>query len=111
MGKGLLAKDYRDAIQAAKGNVTEAAESLGVSRQAVYDAVARYKTVKDELHKWRKTAVTEAEGRLFDAMRRDEEWAIKMVLRTQRPEHWERTQKREVKQEGEHKVVVEYVDE
>ena len=98
--KGLNASQYRDAIRQAKGNVTEAAEALDVSRTAVYDAVRRWKTVRQELHKWRKTAVTEAEGRLFEAMRRDEEWAIRMILRNQRPEQWEPKKKQEVEHSG-----------
>jgi len=98
--KGFNASEYRDAIRQAKGNVTEAAEAMGVSRTAVYDAIRRYKTVKKELHKWRETAITEAEGRLFDAMREDEEWAIRMILRTQRPEKWEPKQKKQIEQEN-----------
>ena len=93
--KGYTAKQYREGIRQAKGNVTEAAEALNVSRTAVYDAVRRYKTVRKELKKWRKTAVTEAEGRLYDAMRRDEEWAIRLILRTQRGGKWNPTEKHE----------------
>jgi hypothetical protein len=98
--KGYNASDYRDAIKQAKGNVTEAAEALNVSRTAVYDAIRRWKTVREELHKWRQTAITEAEGRLFDAMREDEEWAIRMILRTQRPEKWEPKRQQEVEHSG-----------
>jgi len=98
--KGYNASDYRDAIKQAKGNVTEAAEALNVSRTAVYDAIRRWKTVREELHKWRQTAITEAEGRLFDAMREDEQWAIRMILRTQRPEKWEPKRQQKVEHEG-----------
>jgi len=98
--KGYNASDYRDAIKQAKGNVTEAAEALNVSRTAVYDAIRRWKTVREELHKWRQTAITEAEGRLFDAMREDEEWAIRMILRTQRPGKWEPKRQQQVEHSG-----------
>jgi len=98
--KGYNASDYRDAIKQAKGNVTEAAEALNVSRTAVYDAIRRWKTVREELHKWRQTAITEAEGRLFDAMRQDEEWAIRLILRTQRPEKWEPKKKQQLEHSG-----------
>lgn len=98
MGKGITAKQYREAIRDAKGNITEASNALGVSRRAVYDAIAKYKTVKDEHEKWKETAVTEAEGRLFDAMRRDEQWAIQMILRHHKPEVY--TEKKELHHDG-----------
>jgi len=60
-----------------------AAQHLGVSRQAVYDAIHKYSTVKDVLDEERASVVDEAEGRLIKAMRNDREWAIKMILRTQ----------------------------
>lgn len=98
--KNLKADDYIRAIKAGNGVITLAAKKLGVSRQAVHNAVNKYVTVKDALDEAQAVTVDEAEGRLIKAMKTDQKWAIKMILRTQGGERWQETQRVEHAGEG-----------
>lgn len=71
-----------DAVREAKGNMSIAAESLGCTRQTIYNASKRWATVRAEIASQRETVIDLAEEKLLDKLN-DGEWhAVKYVLST-----------------------------
>jgi hypothetical protein len=62
------------------GNMAGMARSLGASRQAIYDAVARYEPVKLALFQERETMIDVAEAHLYEWVLAGEPWALRYVL-------------------------------
>lgn len=71
-----------EAVRKATGNLSVAAKILKCSRQTVYNASKRWKTVAAEIAQQRATIVDLAEQRLIDKVNEGQWPAIKYVLST-----------------------------
>ncbi len=71
------------AVKKAKGNLSSAAQSLGVTRQTLYNYRNRYSTVRDAIDEQRETMLDNAESVLYDAVLAGEAWAVCFFLKTQ----------------------------
>lgn len=106
------AGEIADALREAGGIITEAARKLDCSRTTIYKAIDEYKTVEEAREDARDELVDRAEKKLVEKVDRGEDWAIRMVLRTQRPDEWEREKKQEttIKGDSDNPVPFEWVD-
>jgi hypothetical protein len=83
MGKQrYTAGEVAAALRTAKGMVTIAAHNLGCDVDTVLNYCRRYPTVEAVKREARNEVLDEAELRLWQAIRRDEAWAISFCLRT-----------------------------
>lgn len=73
-------KKLRVAIAETRGNLTGAARKLGVSRQAVHDAVDKY-SVQSAVLDARTLRVEKAEDVLDQAVDRKQPWAVSLTLK------------------------------
>ncbi len=71
-----------DAVRKATGNLSVAAKLLGCSRQTVYNAQKKWKTVAAEIDQQREKVVDLAEQRLIDRVNAGDWHAVKYVLST-----------------------------
>lgn len=66
---GYNAGEVIDALDKAKGNVSEAADILGCSRSTIYNARDEYKTVAERFEYWQQKRIDDAEsliGKCFE---------------------------------------------
>src|SRR4029453_9167187 len=70
------------ALRASKGMVSIAAQRLGCEQETVMNYCRRYPTVEAVKREARNEVLDEAELRLWQAIRRDEPWAIAFTLKT-----------------------------
>lgn len=83
MGKQrYTAAEVGAALRASKGMVSIAAQRLGCDQDTVLNYCRRYPTVEAVKREARNEVLDEAELRLWQAIRRDEAWAITFCLRT-----------------------------
>lgn len=75
-------EQYIEAIRKSTGNLSVAAKLLGCSRQTVYNAVARWKTVAAVVSQQREKVVDLAEQKLIEKLKASEWPAIKYTLST-----------------------------
>lgn len=75
-------KQVLAAVRKATGNLSVAAKLLGCSRQTVYNASLRWKTVRAEIASQREKVVDLAEQKLIEKLKASEWPAIKYVLST-----------------------------
>jgi transposase len=94
------AEQVATALREADGIITDAAEALGCSRSTIYRAMDEYVTVKEAREEAQADLVGEAESQLAQKMREGDMKAIRMILRTQRPEKWEPKRQQKVEHEG-----------
>jgi predicted signal transduction protein with EAL and GGDEF domain len=73
---------YIQAIQNHNGNVTRAANELGITRQAVYDRARQSARVQIALDDARENMLDEAESALLKAVKSGEGWAVCFALKT-----------------------------
>lgn len=73
-----------ETIEAKQGIITAVAQSLNVSRRAIYDAAERWQTVKEAIHHARfdydEGLLDEAEIKLREAVRGGESWAVRYTI-------------------------------
>lgn len=79
----LTLEGVRDALSAARGNLSRAAESLGCSRQAIYDFIRNHPELEQVRIEARQGALDRVEDRLWDAAEAGEPWAVTFALKTQ----------------------------
>lgn len=72
-----------DAIRRAEGNLTAAAEALGVSRSTIYRYVTDRATVKEALDETRESLIDTAENQLAKKIKSGDMTAIIFFLKTQ----------------------------
>jgi hypothetical protein len=94
------AEQVATALREADGIITDAAEALGCSRSTIYRAMDEYVTVKEAREEAQADLVGEAESQLAQKMREGDMKAIRMILRTQRPEKWEPKKKQQLEHSG-----------
>jgi len=84
MGRKRLYSDEQivAALTETKGMVYLAADRVGCSPDTIYARAEKSKAVKDAIRNERGKVVDTAELKLFDAIQRDEPWAIRMALMT-----------------------------
>lgn len=83
MGKQrYTAGEVSAALRASKGMVSIAAQRLGCDQDTVLNYCKRYPTVEAVKREARNEVLDEAELRLWQAIRRDEPWAIAFCLKT-----------------------------
>jgi hypothetical protein len=70
------------ALRASKGMVSVAARRLGCEQETVLNYCRRYPTVEAVKREARNEVLDEAELRLWQAIQRDEAWAISFCLKT-----------------------------
>src|ERR1700681_872469 len=78
----LIESDVEAAIKLHEGNVTLAAETLGVRRDELWDFVLRWPTLLILLENLREMLVDAAEEVLRVALRAKKPWAVTFILRT-----------------------------
>lgn len=75
-----------NAIWTAKGKVSLAATKVGVSPRTVYNYAEKYKTVQqaidDARAAWDESLVDLAEVKLYESVKDNKPWAVKMALAT-----------------------------
>jgi hypothetical protein len=71
-----------DAIQAAEGNLTEAARIIGCSRTTIYNYMEKYVTVKQTYEEVNEKTIDWVEDKLLDQCRRGNMTAIIFFLKT-----------------------------
>jgi hypothetical protein len=71
-----------DVLKATRGMVYLAAESLGCSHVTVYNYIKRHPSIRLAWESFSGQVGDIAETRLFDAIERDESWAIAFYLKT-----------------------------
>jgi Bacterial regulatory protein, Fis family len=74
--------DAISAITATAGNLSEAAERLGVCRQTLYTFAKARPKVQEAIAHGRAVIVDKAERKLVEAIEAGESWAIALTLRT-----------------------------
>jgi hypothetical protein len=75
-------KQVVEAILLNKGLIYNTAQSLGCTRQTVYDYRDKYESVRQAIEDARYQILDVAEDRLFKAVESGEPWAIPFMLRT-----------------------------
>jgi len=94
------AEQMATALRQSDGIITDAAEALNCSRSTIYRAMDEYVTVKEAREEAQAALVDEAESQLANKVREGDMSAIRMTLRTQRPEKWEPKRQQEVEHSG-----------
>lgn len=79
----LTTKQIETAIQEKRGNVAAVARSLGVSREAIYKQIRKYKTLQGALDTARETMLDNAETALYDQALEGNTTALIFFLKTQ----------------------------
>lgn len=77
------AKQYADALIAARGIVADAARALGVDRSSVHRAINRYQTVADARDDAREAQIDRVESKLLNEIDNGNITAIIFYLKTQ----------------------------
>jgi transposase-like protein len=94
------ADEVAQALRDADGIVSEAARILGCARSTIYRAMDEYVTVKEAREEAQASAVDTAERKLMDLVEQGDFKAVRMLLRTQRPDKWNPKQKVEHSGDG-----------
>ena len=76
-------EQYIAAIHKSRGLLTAAADSLGVSRSALYDAAKRHPEIQQAIEDARDRTTDLAEGKLFQKINEGDNTAIIFYLKTQ----------------------------
>jgi hypothetical protein len=76
-------EEIAEAITAANGLISVAAQSLGCSRTTIYSAIKRWKYVQEALEDSRERTLDFAEGKLFQQIKKNNMTAIIFFLKTQ----------------------------
>jgi hypothetical protein len=76
------ATDIIKALDAHYGMVYLAAKALGCSHQTIYNYAKRYKSVQEAIDRNRGHVIDTAEVALFDAILKQEHWAVTFALKT-----------------------------
>jgi predicted RNA binding protein with dsRBD fold (UPF0201 family) len=71
------------ALRAAEGIISNAAQRLGVTRQAVHARISRHPTLQAVRDEARESVTDLAESMLIENIRRGEAWAVCFYLKTQ----------------------------
>lgn len=101
------AKEYAQAIRDSKAIVKNAAGKLGVSRQAVYNAIKKYPSVKEAFDDSREDTLDFAESKLFEQIAQGNMTAIIFYLKTQ-AKHRGYIEKQEIANSGDMTIKVVY---
>ena len=72
----------KQALQESNGNISHAARSLGISRNAIHQHVNANPELKQILDDSRQTMLDEAENALLSAVREKRGWAVCFTLKT-----------------------------
>jgi predicted transcriptional regulator len=75
--------EVAQALRAAEGIISNAAQRLGVTRQAVQQRISRHPTLQAIRDESREGVTDLAESQLIEAIRRGEAWSICFYLKTQ----------------------------
>lgn len=70
-----------DALRSCKGNVSRAADKLGIERNALYNTI-QYYGLEQVLHDQRERVVDVAEEKLYESVCAGKRWAVSLTLRT-----------------------------
>jgi len=76
-------EQYIEAIHKSRGLLTAAADGLGVTRKAIYDAAKRHPEVQQAIEDARDRTTDLAEGKLFQKINEGDNTAIIFYLKTQ----------------------------
>ena len=76
------ATQVADALDKHKGMIYLAANALGCSHNTIYNYAKRHPTVQDAIDRNRGQVLDTAELSLYNAILREEHWAITFALRT-----------------------------
>ena len=87
------AAEIASALRDADGIVSEAARILGCARSTIYRAMNGYVTVRQAREEAQAKAVDKAERKLMELVEEGNFKAVRMLLRTQRPEKYNPTRK------------------
>lgn len=98
-----------EALRASKGMVYIAADALGCTAKTVYNYIERYPEVKEARKAARGRTLDVGELKLFNAVERDEAWAIAFLLKTLGKERGY-TERQEVSSDGNITIKVIYGD-
>lgn len=72
----------REAIKNSKGILTVVAQKCGVTRNAVYVYIENHPELKPDLQNERESMTDFTEGKFFQAINNNENWAISLYLKT-----------------------------
>jgi hypothetical protein len=70
------------AAQLTKGNISEASDRLGVSRQGLYKYLKKTPRAQEAFAEWRERLIDRAEQKLWECVDERQPWAIALVLKT-----------------------------
>ena len=76
-------ENYIDAIHKSRGLLTAAADALGCSRGAIYEAAKRHPEIQQAIEDARERTTDLAEGKLFQKINEGDNTAIIFYLKTQ----------------------------
>lgn len=97
----LKKKQVLNAIEGSGGIIKVIARKCGVTRKAVYVYLDKYPDIKEAYTDEKESLIDLAEGKLFNAVKNGEPWAIKMVLQTiGKDRGYSERQEHEVKHSG-----------
>lgn len=102
-------KEYVSAILAKRGLVSQAAEALGVSRQAVYKAAKKHTEIQEAIDSTREETTDFAESKLYEQIAEGNITAIIFYLKTQGKKRGY-VERQEVQNTGDLKIEVVYED-
>jgi len=108
--KQLSAKKVARAIRDANGLLSFAAQSLGCSRQTVYEHIRKYACCAEAVEEARNKFVDVAESKMMKAVQSEQPWAVALICKTlgRKRGYVERTE-HEVAGEGGGPLVMEFV--
>ena len=76
-------QNYIDAIHNSRGLLTAAADALGCTRKAIYDAAKRHPEIQQAIEESRERTTDMAESKLFQKISEGDNTAIIFYLKTQ----------------------------
>lgn len=75
-------EQLKEALQQSNGNISHAARSMGISRNAIHQHVNASEELRQILADARQTMLDEAENALLAAVREKQGWAVCFTLKT-----------------------------
>jgi hypothetical protein len=79
MGKINL-KNFREALEGSRGNITRISERIGVRRISLYQFIEKHPYLREEIEQEKEKIYDTAEDKLHKAMQEGEPWAVKITL-------------------------------
>jgi len=76
-------EDYINAIHKSRGLLTAAADALGCTRGAIYEAAKKHPEIQQAIEEARERTTDVAEGKLFQKINEGDNTAIIFYLKTQ----------------------------